>query len=83
MTIRACAQCGRKMHTAARGLCDRCYQGLRRVGKLDRYPLVGQRPRTTRRAPRRYTDWHQVADDRKREIDALRARIAELEAEHV
>ena len=78
---RACLQCGREIKIAARGLCPRCYHGLRRVGKLDRYPTVGQRgrPLGARRQTRRPIDWRALAEARKGEIDQLRARIKELE----
>jgi hypothetical protein len=71
-----CAQCGREQPILARSLCGRCYRGLRRVGKLDRYPALGQRGRPPGPRP---IDWRAVAEDRKGEIDRLRERIRELE----
>ena len=82
MTIRACAQCGREREIVARGLCGRCYGGLARMGKLDRYPTTGQRGRPKARY-HQYTDWRALAEARKGEIDRLRERIAELEKERM
>jgi len=81
MAERACAQCGNIKPIRARGLCRRCYSGLYRVGKLDRYPTTGQRgrPPGARRQSKRPIDWRAVAETRKGEIDRLRARIQELE----
>ncbi len=79
--IRTCAQCGREKTIAARELCARCYRGLNRAGKLDRYPATGKigRPPGGRRQVARYTDWRALAEERKGEIDRLRERIKELE----
>jgi hypothetical protein len=70
-----CAQCGREQPILARQLCGRCYRGLRRVGKLDRYPALGQRGRP----PGGSVDWRALAETQKGEIDRLRERIKELE----
>ena len=84
MTTRACAQCGCEKPIVARGLCGRCYTGLQRTGKIDRYPVLGQlgRPKGARRQVGRYTDWRALAEDRKGEIDRLRARVKELEEQN-
>jgi hypothetical protein len=78
--IQPCAQCGKERDILARGLCNRCYRGLRRAGKLDRYPALGARgrPPTTRNPTRRYTDWRALADERKMQIDLLRNEVQRL-----
>ena len=80
--IRACARCGQEKQIVARGLCGRCYKDLRKTGKLARYPAYGQRgrPKGARILKRRPVDWRALAEERKGEIDRLRARIEELEA---
>jgi hypothetical protein len=71
--IRACVRCGQEHHIAGRGLCQSCYHCMRRSGRLERYPCIGQ---IVGAQP---PDWRAIAEDRKREIDRLRARIQELE----
>lgn len=73
-----CARCGQDGRLQARNLCGRCYQSLWQSKRLDRFPPVGRVP-TERRVSRRPIDWKAIADERKGEIDRLRARIAELE----
>lgn len=81
--MRACQQCGEEKEIAARGLCGRCYSGLRRTGKIARFPAIGQRgrPPGARIQKRRPIDWRALAEQRKGEIDQLRERISELEAQ--
>ena len=85
-TERPCAQCGERKLLVGRNLCSRCYQGLRNVGRLDRYPAVGQlgRPPGMRQQKRRQADWSGVAKAREQELAALRERLeaAELVVQH-
>lgn len=76
-----CARCGRDRDVVARGLCGPCYGTMRRRGTTDRYPSIAEKGRPRGRPSPRYIDWHAVADDRRREIDALRAEVARLRAE--
>jgi hypothetical protein len=75
-----CKQCGKEKEIQARGLCPRCYLGLRRAGKLYLYPALGARgrPSTTRNPTRRYTDWRALADERKMQIDLLLNEVQRL-----
>lgn len=71
-TEHPCAQCGELKLIKGRNLCARCYQGLRNVGKLDRYPTTGRvgRPPGTRTNPRRPFDWKGLAEERGRQLEA-------------
>ncbi len=72
-----CKQCGQDKPMRARGLCGRCYTGLRREGKLNRYPIIGRRWHTN--DPRRkVARAHDRIADYKLQIDMLRNEVQRL-----